>query len=261
MTAVPAQLRELIAEQPGERLPVLPVLPVFADLLPGGGLRRGCAVTVERSWMLCVALVAGASATGAWCAVVGMPQLGVLAAAQAGLDVGRLLLVPDPGPRWPQVVATLLEGCELVLLRPPSRPSAHVTRRLVAHARRNGSVLLIDRDVNKDVNRDADRDSGEEWTGAHLRLRLDRSAWVGIGAGHGRLRGRRVQVVASGRGIGGRPRTRWCWLPGPDGAAAAVDPGVPAGKVRHLPDRAERAAQAAQPERIGYGMEVAAGGG
>jgi hypothetical protein len=39
-----------------------------------------------------------------------------------------------------------------------------------------------------------------------------------MGAGHGRLRARKAQVVASGRGAGERPRSAWLWLPGPDGA-------------------------------------------
>ncbi len=204
MAAVSAQLRELVSEQPREGL--LPVLPVVGGLLPGGGLRRGCVVAVERSGLLCMTLAAGVSAAGAWCAVVGMPRLGVLAAAEAGVDVDRLLLVPEPGPRWPQVVAALLEGCELVLLRPPARPSAQVARRLAAHARRSGGALVI----------------AGTWEGAHVWLRLADPRWVGIGAGHGRIRGRRVQVVAGGRGGGTRPRAQWWWLPGPDGAATAA---------------------------------------
>jgi hypothetical protein len=203
MAAVPAQLRELVSEQHEEGL--LPVLPVVGGLLPGGGLRRGCVVAVEQSGLLCVTLVAGVSAAGAWCAVVGMPRLGVLAAAEAGVDVDRLILVPDPGPRWPQVVAALLEGCELVLLRPPGPPSAQVVRRLTALARRNGGALVV----------------AGAWEGAHVWLRLAHSRWVGIGAGHGRIRGRLAQVVAGGRGGGTRPSAQWWWLPGPDGTMAA----------------------------------------
>ena len=205
MAAVPARLRELVPEQPGEGL--LPVLPVMSGLLEEGGLRRGCVVAVERSGLLCMTVAAGVSAAGGWCAVVGMPQLGMLAAADAGVDVDRLLLVQDPGPRWPQVVAALLEGCELVLLRPPAHPPAQVVRRLAAHVRRSGGVLVV----------------AGSWEGANLSLRVVRSQWVGAGAGHGRLRGRRAQVAAGGRGRGARPRAQWWWLPGPDGAVTAAE--------------------------------------
>jgi hypothetical protein len=202
VATVSTQLRELVSEPP-EAGP----LPVLDGLL-GDGLRRGSVVAVERSWLLCATLAARASAAGAWCAAVGMPQFGVLAAADAGLDLSRLLLVPAPGPRWPQVVTALLGGCEFVLLQPPSRPSAQIARRLVAHARRSGGVIVV----------------AGDWPGAHLRLRLARSTWVGVGAGHGRLRGRLVQVVTDGRGKNGtRPVARWWWLPGPDGAVVAAE--------------------------------------
>ena len=58
---------------------------------------------------MALALAAAASADGAWCGIAGIPEAGVLAAAALGLDAGRILLVPDPGPSWPQVVASLLD--------------------------------------------------------------------------------------------------------------------------------------------------------
>ena len=100
---------------------VLPVLPALRTLLPAGGLPRGSVVAAGRWSLLCLALAAGASAAGAWCAVVGLPQLGVAAAAGTGMNPDRMLLIPEPGPNWPQVVASLLDGCELVLLGPPGR--------------------------------------------------------------------------------------------------------------------------------------------
>src|SRR4051794_34073419 len=100
---------------------VLPVLPALRELLPRG-LARGTVVAVAEFGLLCLALAAAASADGAWCGIAGLPEAGVLAAAGLGLDAGRILLVPDPGPAWPQVTASLLDGCELVLLRLP-RPT------------------------------------------------------------------------------------------------------------------------------------------
>ena len=89
----------------------LPVLPALRGLLPRGGLARGSVVAVAEFGLLCLALAAAASADGAWCGIAGIPEAGVLAAAALGLDAGRTLLVPDPGPSWAQVVASLLDGC------------------------------------------------------------------------------------------------------------------------------------------------------
>ncbi len=187
----------------------LPVLPALGELLPGG-LARGSVVAAGRWSLLCLALAAGASVAGAWCAVAGVPQLGVSAAAGVGLDPARLLLVADPGTAWPQVVASLLDGCELVLLRPPDRAPAQVRRRLEAVLRRCGGVLVV----------------AGDWDGAQARLLVTRQEWAGIEAGHGRLRARRVLVVADGRGAAARPRTRWLWLPGPDGSVGPADQAI-----------------------------------
>jgi len=195
---------------PGDSSPsgrgALPVLPALGELLPGG-LSRGTVAAVGGWGLLCLALAAGASAAGAWCAVAGVPQLGVAAAAGVGLDPGRMLVVPDLGAGWPQVVISLLDGCELVLLRPPDRPSAGVRRRLEASLRRCGGVLVV----------------AGDWDGAQARLIVARQEWAGIGTGHGRLRARRVQVVADGRGAASWTRTRWLWLPGPDGSVGLAD--------------------------------------
>jgi hypothetical protein len=180
---------------------LLPVLPALRGLLAAGGVQRGHVVATTGGGLLFLALAAAASAAGAWCAAVGLPALGVRAAVDAGLDPGRLLLVPEPGGNWPQVVASLLDGCDVVLLCPPARPAAQLRRKLEAAARRFGSALLV----------------AGEWEGAQARLLVADQEWAGIGAGHGRLRARRARVVAEGRGAGARSRSAWLWLPGPDG--------------------------------------------
>jgi hypothetical protein len=103
-------------------------------------------------------------------------------------------------------VASLLDGCDVVLLCPPARPAAQLRRKVEAAARRFGSVLLV----------------AGEWEGAQARLLIADQEWAGIGAGHGRLRARRARIVAEGRGAGARARSAWLWLPGPDGTVRAV---------------------------------------
>jgi hypothetical protein len=196
---------------------MLPVLPALRELLPRGGLARGSVVTVAEFGLLALALAAGASADGAWCGIAGVPEAGVLAAVGLGLDAERTLLVPDPGQAWAQVVASLLDGCELVLLRPPAHaslpgapkvPSAQVRQRLEATLRRGRGVLLVVGD----------------WPGAQVRLRVLTQGWTGLGDGHGRLRACCAQVTADGRGEAAMARTRWLWLPAEDGRVTMAEP-------------------------------------
>ena len=203
-----------------ERL--LPVVPALEPLLPGRGLRRGTTVTVTRSAALALALVAGASAAGSWVAAVGLPDLGIVAAAETGIDLERLALVPSPGARaWPAVVAAFLDAVDVVLVRSPPRLPAGQARRLMARARERGAVLVP---------------LGPWSEPADLRLAVTASTWHGLGQGHGSLRSRVAEVVASGRGAATRECRTLLWLPSPDGtitsareATPQVGPGGPAG--------------------------------
>ena len=195
------------------------MLPALRELLPRGGLALGSVVAVAEFGLLALALAAGASAGGAWCGIAGVPEAGVLAAAALGLDAERTLLVPDPGSSWPQVVASLLDGCELVLLRPPAQAPAQgtqVRQRLEAALRRSRGVLLV----------------AGDWPGAQVRLQVLTQGWTGLGDGHGRLRACCAQVMADGRGEAAVARTRWLWLPAEDGSVTVADPAdVPAASI------------------------------
>jgi hypothetical protein len=167
----------------------LPVAPQLARLMPGGGLRRGSTVAVapgERAGAtsLLLSLIATASATGAWCAVVGMPDLGMAAAAEAGIALSRFALVPRPGPDWVGVVGALLDGVDIVVVATPGPVRATVTGRLAARARQRGSVLV----------------PHGRWDGVDLTLAVAGGDWQGLGWGQGRLRRRELDVTASGRG-------------------------------------------------------------
>lgn len=196
----------------GERLDVpvgrapFPVAEPLAPLLPGGGLRRGSVVAVRGSTALLLALLAAATAQGAWAVVVGVDDLGVLAAAEAGVRVQRLALVPRPGPDPAPAVAALLDGVGLVALAGADRMPPGARRALAARARQRGAVLL----------------PLGQWPGADVELRCRTEAWHGAESGQGRLRGREVQVQATGRGAAARPRTAHLLLPGPDGQVAQV---------------------------------------
>ena len=63
----------------------------------------GGSYTVD-SASLALALLAGPSAAGGWCGVVGVGDFGVEAAQALGVDLDRTVLVPDPGDQWLEVV-------------------------------------------------------------------------------------------------------------------------------------------------------------
>jgi hypothetical protein len=182
---------------------VLPVLASLAPLLPQG-LRRGSVVTISGatgSTSLAMALAAAASRAGSWCgAVVTDPSpLGLRTAAELGIVLERfpVVVVPPTAAKstergFPWVTATLLEAFDVVLAWPPAPIRAADARRLAARGRERGSALLV---------------AGPHWPeGADLRLDVVAAAWQGIGRGHGRLEGRRLEVTAVGRGAASRER-------------------------------------------------------
>jgi len=177
---------------------VLPVAPPLDALFPYGGLARGSVVTVD-SLTVALALLAATSAAGGWCAVAGLPDLGLAAAADAGIDLQRFVVVPAPGEQWAVAVATLLDGVGLVLARPPARLKASDARRLAARIRERRGVLLL-----------ADGQWPEQ---VDLRIRLETSEWTGLSDGYGRLLRRRTGLVATGRGAAARERRVSAWLP------------------------------------------------
>jgi hypothetical protein len=185
---------------------LLPVLPPLEQLLPHGGLRRGTVVAISGSLRLALALAAGTTQAGCWAAAVGIPELGVVAAAETGVALQRLALVPNPGQRWPRVVATLLGGVDLVLARSPAASGQGVRHQLATRARERGSVLVV----------------LGAWPHPDLSLHVSGGPWTGAEAGAGRLLERRARVVTTGRGAAGRPHEARLWLPSRDGTVQPV---------------------------------------
>ena len=214
--AVVAPARQARVERAGER--PLPVLTALEPLLPPGGLRRGSAVAVRGSASLLLALLAGPSREGAWCAVVGLPGLGLVAAAEIGVALERLALVPDPGPDWAAVAGALLDAMDVVVVAPRGRVLDGDVRRLAARARQRGAVLVPYGAVR--------------WPGAERRLSAVGGSWEGLGAGSGHLRARRVVVRSEGRGAAARAHELRLWLPAPEGGVRAE----PTPLLRAVPD-------------------------
>ncbi|MCR6488363.1 hypothetical protein M8542_36590 [Amycolatopsis sp. OK19-0408] len=216
LTAIPgvrtaAQLTTPSSETPESPGGTLAVASALAGLLPAGGLRRGTTVAVTGSAALVLALLAEATQAGSWAAITGMPDLGVAAAAELGVDLDRLALIPDPGAELAAVLAALIDGFDLVVLGPvaPQGVQPQLARRLTGRVRNRGAVLL----------------STAPWPGADLELSVSARRWRGITAdGFGYLQSCELVATSRGRGAAARPRTASLLLPGPGGAVAPGEP-------------------------------------
>ena len=137
---------------------LLPVLPELRELLPGRGLRRGATIAVAtvrpptgpagrsgpparpRCCWRCSPRPPAPVRGVPWS---GCPTLGAVAAAEAGVALDRLALVPNPGPDWADRGgrAARRGGHRR---RRATRPAGTgpVASRLAARARQRGTVFV-----------------------------------------------------------------------------------------------------------------------
>ena len=168
-------------------------------------LRTGSVYQVD-SPALALAMLSGPSQAGEWIGIVGIPELGYESAAELGVDLARVIVVPDPGAHWLSVLAGLAEITSVVLVRPPGPVSAGQAEKLRSRLRLKGTALL----------------SWGTWPRAEATVSLRSSRWVGLGHGHGHLTSRlaQVDVAWSGR----RLHSVQLWLPGDDARVSEVQP-------------------------------------
>jgi len=178
---------------PAAGVGTFPVPAPLAAVLPRRGIARGSVVSLQGQGAssLLFALLSGPPAS--WSALVGMPDIGMLAASEFGVDLDRVVLVPEPGPDVLQVLSILVDGVDMVAvtLPPRARPGPGRLRVITGRLRQRGAVLL----------------SVGPWPGADLVLTSRWQGWAGLGRGHGRLLERELVVDVSGRGAAaGRTR-------------------------------------------------------
>ncbi len=211
---------------------VVSMLDALQGLLPDGGLPRGSTVIVDgvgAATSLALAVAAGPSAAGGWVAVVGRNDLGLAAAAEAGIVAERLALVAEPpAEQWATVVAALIGAVDVIVVGASSRVRAADARRLASRARERGTVL-----VQAGTGRSRSSSSSAPGLEADLRLTVVASHWQGIGDGHGHLQARRVTVEATGRRRASRPRRAELWLPNAQGRITTA--GVAVSAVTGVP--------------------------
>ena len=198
---------------------LLPLLPALAPLFPGGGLQRGGVVTVGTG----EGTAPGRRVVEAprwpspssppprppsWCAAVGTADPGILAIAELGVDLDHLVLVPGPGPCGPEVAATLFDDMDVVLVGPRAGAAGGGPAAGGPGPASAGAVLVVL--------------GARGWPeGPDVQLTVEAGAWEGVEAGHGHLRGRHVEVLASGRRPPAGPVRVGLWLPAPSGQVAA----------------------------------------
>ncbi len=189
-SSVQEELQARIRQMQSNRLPerTLPMLDGLRAVLPSG-LRAGATYSVMGSTSLALALLAGPSQQGAWCGVLGLPHLGTEAAAGLGIDLDRLVLVPQPGGQWLTVAAAMADVLG-VIIAAPTRVAPSEASRLAARLRQRESTLIM----------------LGPWPQADAVLHATESGWTGLGRGHGHLTAQRLRVETTPRG--GRARAR-----------------------------------------------------
>ncbi|GAA3712807.1 hypothetical protein GCM10022204_34670 [Microlunatus aurantiacus] len=200
MTEAPtiADLRQRVNRMQGAAVTrQLSLLPGLSDLV---SLHTGMVCCLD-SPGLAMSLMAGPSRAGDWTAVVGVPEFGFDAALAFGVDLGRCIVVPEPGEHWLSVTAGLVEVTSLVLVRPPVPVSEQQAARMLARLRQKDAALLVDSGQLGD----------RAWPRPQRRLTVTDNRWSGLGRGHGHLQSRRVTVRSRGGGV--PDRTVDLWLP------------------------------------------------
>ncbi len=127
---------------------IVPLAEPWTSLVPGGGLRRGSTVLVHAQpglggLSVALSLLSGASSQGHWSAVVGVDDPGVVAMSDLGVDLRRVLFVPRPRGAWAETASDLLDGVDLLIVRPPSRCAHAAARKLMDRVRERGTVLIV----------------------------------------------------------------------------------------------------------------------
>ena len=166
----------------------LAVPKLLATVLPDA-LPRGTVVVLLGARSLPLSMVAAVTAAGGNAAIVGQPDVGLLAAVEMGADLSRLAVIPDPGTDPVEVAAVLMDGMDLIVLALGGR-SVPLTRAraVVARARQKGCTLLV---------------TDGDWQGASIRLeaRVCGYETTSDKPGFGRISKVRLEVCGAGRAI------------------------------------------------------------
>jgi hypothetical protein len=163
-----------------------------------------------------LAVMAAPTQVGSWAGVVGLPSVGVSAAAELGVVLSRTVFVAGASPSsstssdMAAVLSALIDGVEVLVLsrRVVASVSGGVMRTLHTRMQSRGSVLVLVGDPGS--------------VSADVRLVATTTMWDGVGAGNGHLQRRRVSIELAARRRG-RPTRADVWLPDQHGGLSVCD--------------------------------------
>jgi hypothetical protein len=179
-----------------DRLPdsetLLPMPETLGNILPAP-LPRGTVAVLSGARSLPLSMVAAVTAEGGHAAIVGQPDVGLLAAVEMGADLSRIAVIPDAGSDPIEVAAVLMDGMDMVVLGLGGRSvPATRARAVVARARQKGCTLLV---------------TNGDWQGASARLDARVCGYEITGRGRpglGRIAKVQLAYSVSGRIASGR---------------------------------------------------------
>ncbi|SNS44439.1 hypothetical protein SAMN06309944_0273 [Micrococcales bacterium KH10] len=186
------------AEHPVVAVPTVSVIDpqrgreFFSEVVPPQLRQRGIVAITGSTTVLLAALgeVMDADARNPrWAALLGMPEIGMAAAAEQGIDLERLAVVPEVGTQGAAIIAAALDGIDIVVCGPQASVAQLQQRKITARVRRHQRLLL----------------STYPWQNADLTLRVIRQRWWGTEQGHGWLRHAEAEIARSGRGAFAQP--------------------------------------------------------
>jgi len=173
---------------------LLPMPGSVADVL-SKPLPRGTVAVLSGARSLPLSMVAAVTAEGGHAAIVGQPDVGLMAAVEMGADLSRIAVIPEPGADPVEVAAVLMDGMDLVVLGLGGRSvPAGRARAVMARARQKGCTLLI---------------TNGDWQGASARLEARVCGYDITGRGRpgfGRIGKVRLDLSVNGRIARGRSR-------------------------------------------------------
>ena len=171
---------------------LLPMPESLGDVLPTP-LPRGTVAVLSGARSLPLSMVAAVTAEGGHAAIVGQPDVGLLAAVEMGADLSRIAVIPDPGSDPVEVAAVLMDGMDMVVLGLGGRSVPATRARAVgARARQKGCTLLV---------------TNGDWQGASARLDARVCGYEITGQGRpgfGRIAKVQLAYSVSGRVASGR---------------------------------------------------------